>query len=87
MRGRLLFDQFTGTAIVAGGEWLLFRVRDAVGVFAQRIDVAAVTLTGDRLRLIDSTRFAGGNTSIAASLSGTVIALAAESPGTDSPAR
>ena len=46
--------------------------------------MAAGTLTGDRVRLIDSTRGAGGNTTIAASLSGTVIALAAESPGTDS---
>ena len=40
---------------------MLFRVKDAVGDFAQRIDVEAGTLTGDRVRIIDSTRFPDGN--------------------------
>jgi len=81
---RFLTERALGDAVVAAGEWLVFNVSNAVGVFAQRIDADAGTLTGERLRLIDSTRWPGGNTAIAASRAGTMIALQATAQGSDS---
>ncbi len=81
---RFLTEHSRGAAVVAAGEWLLFDVSNAVGVFAQRIDANAGTLTGERVRLIDSTRYLGANAAIAASLSGTVVALLPAAQGSDS---
>ena len=63
-------------AVVAGPDFLLFRPRGSPSgnIFAQRIDVKNRRLVGEPVRILDNVSTPGGNTALAASHNGVLVA-------------